>query len=97
EKVTGEALRVLGSKARTGTLDLAWLNRTSISDRMLDSIGRDPMTPWKALQAAALDPTNVRYVKWARASLRGIGAEVAFEESVAKMMPGHKVAGSQVA
>jgi hypothetical protein len=97
EKVTGEALRVLGSKARTGTLDLPWLNRTSISDRMLDSIGRDPMTPWKALKAAALDPTNVRYLKWARASLRGIGAEVALEESIAKVLPGHKVAGSQVA
>jgi hypothetical protein len=97
EKITGEALRVLGSKARTGTLDLTWLNRTSISDKMLDSIGRDPMTPWKALKAAALDPTNVRYLKWARASLRGIGAEVALEESIAKVLPGHKVAGSQVA
>jgi hypothetical protein len=96
EKVKGEALRVLGSKARTGTLDLPWLNRTSISDQMLDSIGRDPMTPWKALKAAAADPTNVRYLKWARASLRGIGAEVAFEESISKVLPGHNLADWQV-
>ena len=94
--VTGEALQVLGSKARSGSLDLEWLNSTSITDKLLDSIGRDPKTPWKALQSAALDPENVRYVTWARSSLRGIGAEVGAEQTFAKMLPEHKLTGWQV-
>jgi hypothetical protein len=96
EKVTGETLRVLGAKARGGTLDLEWLNNTSITDKMLDSIGRDPRTPWNALKIAATDPTNVRYLQWARSSLRGIGAEVATEDALATILPGQKMTGYQV-
>ncbi len=95
-KVTGEALQVLAAKARTGALDVKWLNSTSITDKMLDSIGRDPRTPWNALKTAAADPSNTKVLSWARASLRGIGAEVVTEESLAKILPGHRMTGAQV-
>jgi hypothetical protein len=74
--VTRDALAQLGAKARRGTLDLEWLNSTEISDRTLDFLGRDRRTPWDALRMAAEDPTNERYIRWARGSLRGAGAEL---------------------
>lgn len=94
-KLSQEAIGVLAAKARSGSLDVAWLNRTSISDKLLDSLGRDQRTPWQAYKAAALDPGNERMLRWAQASLRGAGAELATEEAIAKIVPGHKLTGWQ--
>ena len=94
-KLSQEALGVLAAKSRSGALDIAWLNKTDISDKLLDSLGRDPRTPWQAYRTAALDPTNEKVMRWARTSLRGVGAELATEEAIAKILPGHKLTGWQ--
>lgn len=76
--VSDEALVVLGRKIRNGrqTLDLAWLNRTSITDDTLDFLGRDKRTNWDLYRRTALDPTAGNVLVDFRTSARGAGAEM---------------------
>ncbi len=75
--VSAESLAVLGQKARAGTLDIAWLNRTAIKDEVLDFLGRDPRTPWNLYQQAATDPAAEGVMRNFRTAARGAGAELA--------------------
>jgi hypothetical protein len=79
--VSDEALAVLGAKAREGgqVLDLAWLNRTSLSDETLDFLGRDRRTPWNLYRRAALDPAAENVMRSFRSAARGAGAEIVAE------------------
>ncbi|MDJ0355292.1 DUF4157 domain-containing protein [Paenarthrobacter sp. PH39-S1] len=79
--VSDEALLVLGRKAREGleTLDLRWLNRTSITDSSLDFLGRDRRTPWDLYRRAATDPAAKGVMKAFRTAARGAGAEMVAE------------------
>ncbi len=79
--VDDDALRVLGAKVREGpnVLDLAWLNRTSISDEALNFLGRDRRTPWDLYRRAAADPTSGSLIRSFRTSARGASAEMVAE------------------
>ena len=79
--VSDEALLILGRKAREGplVLDLAWLNRTSISDETLDFLGRDKRTPWDLYRRTAADPHAKGVMQAFRKSARGAGAEMVAE------------------
>jgi hypothetical protein len=76
--VSAESLRVLGAKVRRGrnVLDLAWLNRTSITDETLDFLGRDQRTNWDLYRRAAADPAVGDVMRSFRTSARGAGAEM---------------------
>jgi hypothetical protein len=80
--VSDEALAVLGAKAREGAhvLDLAWLNRTRITDETLDFLGRDRRTPWDLYRRTAADPGSGSLIASFRTSARGAGAELVAAE-----------------
>jgi hypothetical protein len=83
--VSAEALLVLGRKAREGatTLDLAWLNRTSIDDETLDFLGRDRRTQWDLFRRTAADQDAGDLMRRFRTSARGVGAEIVAEDVAA--------------
>jgi hypothetical protein len=83
--VTREALTVLGQKVREGTLDLVWLNRTSISEETLDFLGRDRRTPWDLYRRAAQTPSVGNVMRSFRTSARGAGAELVAADEAAKL------------
>jgi len=85
--VTNAALRELGKKVLAGpdVLDLAWLNRTKISDSALDFLGKDKRTPWDLYRRAAADPSAGGLIKSFRTSARGAGAEMVAEVEAARL------------
>ena len=85
--ISDEALAVLGAKAREGreVLDLAWLNRTRISDETLDFLGRDRRTPWDLYRRTAADPASGSLIASFRTAARGAGAELVAAEHAAEI------------
>jgi len=85
--LSDEALGVLGGKAAKGAdvLDLAWLNRTSISDPALDFLARDDRTPWDLYRRAALDPTATDVIVPFRTAARGAAAEMVAEPEAQRL------------
>ncbi|MGW6129721.1 eCIS core domain-containing protein [Cellulomonas sp. NPDC055163] len=85
--VSDEALGVLGRKARNGrqTLDLVWLNRTSITDDALDFLGRDKRTNWDLYRRAAQTPNAGNVMRDFRTSARGAGAEMVGAEEAGRL------------
>jgi hypothetical protein len=79
--LSAETLRVLGSKVRQGAkvLDLAWLNRTSISDEALEFLGNDKRTPWDLYRRAATNPGDAAVMRDFRTKARGAGGEMVGE------------------
>jgi hypothetical protein len=85
--VSDEALAVLGGKAAKGAnvLDLAWLNRTSISDEALDFLARDDRTPWDLYRRTALDPAAASNMVPFRSAARGAAAEIVAEPEAQRL------------
>jgi hypothetical protein len=85
--ISDDALRVLGAKVRQGrgVLDLAWLNRTSISDETLDFLGRDARTPWNLYRETAADPNSGSLIRGFRSAARGAGAEIVAAPEAARL------------
>jgi hypothetical protein len=88
--ISDEALTQLGKKAAAGSnvLDLAWLNRTTISNEALDFLGRDKRTPWDLYRRAASDPSAGGVMRAFRTSARGAGAEMVGEAEAMKLGTG---------
>ena len=93
--VSKEAIEVMGNKAAAGTLDIAWLNSTSLTQRDISTLGADPRTPWSAYQKAAAS-TDEASQFWARTSVRGASAEIVLERNARTMLPDHVIRGAQV-
>jgi hypothetical protein len=93
--VSKEAIEVLGNKAAAGTLDIGWLNSTSLTQRDISTLGADPRTPWNAYQKAAAS-TDEASQFWARTSVRGASAEIVLERNARTMLPDHVIRGAQV-
>jgi hypothetical protein len=85
--LSNEALATLGRKVLNGptTLDLAWLNRTTMTDATLDFLARDPKTPWDLFRRVAADPLDANLIIQFRIRARGMGAEMAAESEVAAL------------
>jgi hypothetical protein len=95
KQVALATLEVLGAKAADGTLDLAWLNSTSLTQADLNWLGRNPKTPWGLFQAGATSG-NPAVQRWALSAVRGAGAEKAAKDLMGRILPNFSITDSQV-
>ena len=93
--VAAVSIEVMGNKAAAGTLDIAWLNKTVLTQRDLSTLGSDPRTPWSAYQKAAASADEDTQF-WARTSIRGASAEIVTERNARTILPDHTIRGAQV-
>ncbi len=96
-----EAITVLSGKAGRGSLDLAWLNRTTLTDADLQFLAVDSNTPWRLFQRAAEHGVTNGQINWglrilSRGRVRGDAAEMLGPAALEAQVPGASITARQV-
>lgn len=89
--VSRTAFAAIGAKAQVGTVDLAWLKRTTLSPGALERLASNPKTPWTLYRAASLPDAPLKITVRALARARGEAAEMVAEAHGARIAPGHRL------